>query len=392
MQLEKTNSELTSWIPHLLKKLAQSGAATLERLLEISLLWKNVPHFAFLVSIGGMALVGALDWSAGKEISLSILYLVPLSFGVWHAGFKPGLILAVTGAGVWFCTERAAGITYADAWIPFWNTLVRVGVFSLIAWLLNGVRLLKENLEIAVGKLNIELERETADRKALECGITELRRKDQERLAHDLHDRLGGYLSGVVFRAKLLGEQLERRNAPEAAEASRLVLMINAGIEKVGGIARVLIPIEHGNADLEGALSRFCAEVQKFYGVACSLEAGPVMPELSSDQTEQLCRVAQEAVRNAIRHARASKIKIGLQHEERSLSLSIENEGAPWEPAATCRSGGLGLRIMRHRSDRIGAALSINRGKRGGTCVVCKMPITRTTPALEWQLQDCASP
>gem|GEM_PF-6238647 len=86
--------------------------------------------------------------------------------------------------------------------------------------------------------------RDITERKRLELEIAGISHHEQLRLAYELHDHLGACLAGAAFRAKALAESLEQRAVPEAAEAIRLVELINNGTGQVRNFARVLAPVE----------------------------------------------------------------------------------------------------------------------------------------------------
>jgi len=341
---------------------------------------KGWGFLVFLIGLSGLAFVGLLDWATGKEISFSILYLLPIGLAAWHGGWRVGAALSVLGASAWFGIDRLGGVIYSHAYIPYWNALVRFGFFLLITYLLTRVRLLTSRLEFLVQQRTSSLELEVNKRKGIEQEMADLHVHEQERLAHELHDNLGAYLAGLAFRAKMIAEVLGQRNAPEFSESSELVHLINTGIEKVRRVARLLVPIERGNQDLESALSRLGEEVERFFGITCSVQTGLNLPKLNGEQAEQLCRIAQEAVRNAIQHARAEELEIKVKVEGDFFYLVIENEGKPWDPSMALPVRGLGLRIMKHRSERIGATLSITRREQGGTCVTCRLPLIYPAP------------
>jgi signal transduction histidine kinase len=93
-----------------------------------------------------------------------------------------------------------------------------------------------------------------------------------------------------------------------------------------------------------------------------------------------LFRIAQEAVNNAVRHSRASEIRISLTKQQRQLSLEVWDNGVGIDStAATRRSGaadtwGMGLRIMDYRAGMIGGQFHIERSEAGGTLVRCTVP------------------
>ena len=83
-----------------------------------------------------------------------------------------------------------------------------------------------------------------------------------------------------------------------------------------------------------------------------------------------LYRIAQEAVRNALRHARPTRIGISLSEENGVRKLLVEDDGIGL-PENGPVNHGLGLRIMAHRAAMIGGTFSIEPGPTGGTLVTC---------------------
>jgi signal transduction histidine kinase len=96
----------------------------------------------------------------------------------------------------------------------------------------------------------------------------------------------------------------------------------------------------------------------------------------------QAYRIAQEAVTNAVRHARAGCVCLTLRGGDGRVVLRVEDDGVGLGPDA--RGGqGMGLRIMRHRAQAVGGRLRMQRGADGGTAVVCALPAARSGAARE---------
>ncbi len=89
---------------------------------------------------GGVAAVGTIDYVAGFELSLSLLYLGPVAAATWYAGRPAGVPLAVMSCLVWYVADVAAGHTYSHPAIPVWNALVRLGFFLITSLLLSALR------------------------------------------------------------------------------------------------------------------------------------------------------------------------------------------------------------------------------------------------------------
>ena len=96
-----------------------------------------------------------------------------------------------------------------------------------------------------------------------------------------------------------------------------------------------------------------------------------------------LYRIAQEAVRNALKHGKARQIAIGLKTGEKKIVLSVRDNGAGI-PLKLSKSKGLGLRIMDHRARLLGGSLLVRKSQQGGTAVLCSIP----EPARQYHLLD----
>lgn len=90
-----------------------------------------------------------------------------------------------------------------------------------------------------------------------------------------------------------------------------------------------------------------------------------------------LYRIAHEAVANAREHGNASAIRIDLQATGDELILTVRDDGEGWEGDDPSEEG-LGLYLMRHRADLIGASLSLDHSD-GETTVECRLPMEGLT-------------
>lgn len=101
---------------------------------------------------GGSILIlvlGMIDLVTGYEISLSILYMLPISMVTWNAGKRAGYSLAVLSALVWLGADIGSGHPFSNPIIPFWNCLVRLFFFLIVVQLLVNLRVTHDELEEA---------------------------------------------------------------------------------------------------------------------------------------------------------------------------------------------------------------------------------------------------
>lgn len=279
--------------------------------------------------------------------------------------------MAFLAACTWFVAEFYGGrLGHFEPAV--WQAISRLVFYLIVALLVGKVRDLTFNLDLLVKQRTAALESEIARRKELEKEASEIAEREQERISQELHDQLAGYLSGLAFRAASLVEALEKRGSPEVADAKRILTSVNVATDQVRNLARLLAPAQD-NPDLRTALSRLVADVETTFEVTCLLEISDQLPTLSKDQNSQICRIVQEAVRNAIHHGHAQLIQVQVGSDGQNLNLSIRNDGQPWN-VSTAQRGGLGIRIMHHRTEKLGGELSIQGLDEGGTLVTCTLP------------------
>ena len=100
----------------------------------------------------------------------------------------------------------------------------------------------------------------------------------------------------------------------------------------------------------------------------------------------QLYRIAQEAIHNAVKHARPTRIEVRLATEADHVRLRVKDDGRGFRTDGS-RQNGMGLRIMHYRAHVIGGVLKIDSSPNRGTEIQCLVPITRH-PALEWNVPE----
>jgi len=217
--------------------------------------------------------------------------------------------------------------------------------------------------------------RDVSERIQLEEEVARISSHEQERIAHELHDHLGAYLAGIAFRFKSLAENLKRRAIPEAETAQQLVGQVNDGVDLVRNFARLLAPVDLESGGLRTGLCQLGKEMETAFRIECRVEMAEDLPPLTTEQSMQLYRIAQEATRNAIQHGKARLVSISVYYDPNRLIMTISNDGKPWSPAPS-RGGGMGLRIMRHRAVSMGGTLSIQSDSADLTSVVCQLPLS----------------
>jgi len=215
----------------------------------------------------------------------------------------------------------------------------------------------------------IVLRADVAHRERLEHEVLAISEREQRRIGQDLHDGLCQQLTGVSLLSRSLQHQLT--GAP-ADDAGRITHLINECIEQTRRVTRGLHPVPEEPTGLQLALTELAASVSETARVPCRCDIPQPVPIPDQTAATNLYRIAQEAVQNALRHARASQITIGLRMDERAITLTVRDDGQGISDARP-RSG-LGLDIMDYRADSLGATLTVGRADGGGTLVTCRLP------------------
>jgi len=212
------------------------------------------------------------------------------------------------------------------------------------------------------------------EREQLERALLNISAREQRRIGQDLHDGLGQHLTGIAFMAKVHEEKLAMRELPDAADAAKIVRLVNEAVHKTRELARGLLPVMSDAQGLMSALQLWAAEVEDIYGVSCRFECqSPVLIQDNAKATH-LYHIAQEAVNNAIKHGGARNIVLRLATDDDSGTLLIADDGAGISEDRS-NSHGMGLHIMSYRSAMIGAQLELKRNEIRGTTVSCVFPI-----------------
>ena len=214
------------------------------------------------------------------------------------------------------------------------------------------------------------------ERKRLEQAIHEISAEEQRRIGQDLHDGLGQHLTGIAFMSKVQEQRLADKGLPEAADAARIVRLVNEAIHRTRELAHGLLPVFSDAQGLMSALRRWTAEVEDLFKISCRFDCDEPVLVHDADMATHLYRIAQEAVNNAIKHGDAKNILVRLSAANSRGTLSIEDDGPGMSQIPT-KNPGMGMQIMNYRARMIGGSLQVQNAGSRGTNVICHFPLKR---------------
>jgi len=226
-----------------------------------------------------------------------------------------------------------------------------------------------------------ELERVAAD-SAL---VQRAQENERKRIARELHDDLGQRISALKMTLALYEAEISK-HVPAAVRdrltgTKELATQLDGMATAMRRIAADLRPPVLDDLGLEAALEWMTENFELRYGV-------PAQCQISGDELHfnelaaiSLFRVAQEALTNVARHAKATKVAVTLSADDQDCQLRIQDNGVGLPKEWILRPDAFGLRGMRERIAQLGGNLFVEGKPGAGVTIAAKVPLSRITVA-----------
>ncbi|WP_109486392.1 sensor histidine kinase [Occallatibacter savannae] len=273
---------------------------------------------------------------------------------------------------IWHPAYRLAGIIKAITAVASAATAV------LLIWLIPKAVAIPSPAQLRLA--NAKLAEEVQERQRLERAMLDISAREQRRIGQDLHDDLGQRLTGIGLMSKYLEGRLDKEHRPETAEARKIVSLISEAIQRTRELARGMAPVLTEDDGLQIALSRAAEDISMMAQLECRFECRTPVSIKDQEVAYHLYYIAQEALNNALRHARPSAISISLSSNDGCGMLVVSDDGVGFEPQGVV--DGFGRYTMENRARIIGGTLEIKSGKRQGTAVTCTFPMPQKPPQI----------
>jgi two-component system, NarL family, sensor histidine kinase UhpB len=228
-----------------------------------------------------------------------------------------------------------------------------------------------------------DVTKRNAERAALEASRLELRQlsasvvraREGARLhiARELHDELGQRLSALKLDLASLDPQ-----AGAAAHTERVAAMLGMLDETMTAVRRIaadLRPLMLDDLGLNAALEWLARESARRMGIEITVRLGLDDPVLDKDGAIAVYRIVQEALTNAVRHARATEVRIELRESRGELVLTVQDNGVGFAPEAARKSGSFGLLGIRERAQLLGGSMQTDNPLAGGARITVRLPL-----------------
>lgn len=223
-------------------------------------------------------------------------------------------------------------------------------------------------------RLDMLVQERTAELSDLASYLTNAREVEKARLARELHDELGALLTVAKMESGWLARKLEGTALPNCAEhLARLDGMLDSGIALKRRIIDDLRPPLLEALGLVSTMRDLGEEFSQSSGQKLSLELPADDLDLPPATALALFRIAQEALTNIRKHARAKHVKLALRHVEGGLELEIEDDGIGFQ-TGWVRGRHHGLAGMKHRVQMCAGDFSLISKPGEGTRLLVRIP------------------
>jgi two-component system sensor histidine kinase UhpB len=260
-------------------------------------------------------------------------------------------------------------------------------VGHLVAWRGRPARLVQINditerlrTQQTLERLNRELEVSHERLRALSRRLFEVQEEERKRLARDLHDDVGQALTALKIQLESLA-----RPGGELAPRSRvdeIVDTVQHTLERVRQLSLSLRPPQLDDLGLAAALRSHLDRQARVAGLQAHFEAEDAPPALAPDAETACFRVAQEAINNVLRHARARNLWVRLFTAGGRLAISVRDDGRGFDldavRARAANGASLGLVGMEERMALAGGSFELRSTPGQGTVLLATFPMATT--------------
>lgn len=235
-----------------------------------------------------------------------------------------------------------------------------------------------ERLSSELARKVRSLEEEKAERDRLAQEVITISEEERRRISQELHDGLCQQVTAARMQCSVLAclATRERRGGEGLAQLGTL---LEAAEGRAYDLSHGLWPVEMVPEDGGAALADLARRIGRSSGVQVEYQHFSGCAGCGNPRFGQFHRIAQEAVGNAVKHAKASRISVTVDcRVPGAATLTVADDGVGWRQAKRTK-GGLGLRMMAHRTRMAGGEFRVEAAEGGGTRVVCQLPCEART-------------
>ena len=232
-------------------------------------------------------------------------------------------------------------------------------------------------------KNRAEIDKKINQQKFRSVLILEGQEEERKRIAMDIHDGIGQMLTSLKYQIESIDLNEEMKARQKIAEIHQLIREI---IKEVRKVTFNLKPTVLGDYGLQAGLNVFIQEISKLTGIDLQYKTSGTLSRLPQKVENNIFRIIQEAINNAIKYSDASKITVSVKQVENDLMITVKDDGRGFDPKIAEGRGsnlesGRGFFNMYERTEYINGNLEIQSEPGNGTTVRLILPVKNTVTA-----------
>jgi signal transduction histidine kinase len=193
--------------------------------------------------------------------------------------------------------------------------------------------------------------------------------KERNRIAQELHDTLSHTLSGLSVQLETMKAYWDVDPTTARKRLDKSLVAIRSGLEETRRILMALRAKPLEDLGLVTAIRQMAEEAVTHAGIALDLELADNIPSLSPGVEQCFFRVAQEAITNVIKHAKAQKLTVRLEFKDNKVALTVQDDGVGFDINASNGAKNFGLLGMKERVEVVRGELNVTSQPGTGTIV-----------------------
>jgi signal transduction histidine kinase/ligand-binding sensor domain-containing protein len=275
----------------------------------------------------------------------------------FYTNLRPGnytfRVIAANNDGVW----NSEGASFRFYWRPhfyqtYWFYLLLLLLLAFAIW---------QTYRLRVRRIQRQFDAVLAER---------------TRIAREIHDNLAQEMLGISVQLEVVARTMPAGADVAQTHLHRVRMLVRHGIAEARRYVWDLRSQALDKADFPTALAETARRLTSDSPVEAQVEISGVFRRLPRTIEDNLLRIGQEAINNAVAHANAKLVVVKMTFEIQRVQLSVRDDGRGFDVASGIKNGHFGLVGMRERAERMGGTLSIMSSTDEGTEVVVDVPIS----------------
>jgi signal transduction histidine kinase len=289
------------------------------------------------------------------------------------------VVETVSEGNAWQGEVYFKGAKHQDCWsdvtvTPIYNDQNEVDELLVMGTDITKRKAAEQNMTL---KNRAEIEKKINQQKFRSVLILEGQEEERKRIAMDIHDGIGQMLTSLKYQIESIDLKESARAEQKIVEVDQLIKQV---IKEVRKVTFNLKPTVLGDYGLQAALNVFIQEIGKLIDIKLIYKTEGEIERLPQKIENNIFRIIQEAINNAIKYSHADAITVTLKESENNLIIKVEDEGKGFDAKLVeARSmnieSGRGFFNMYERTEYVNGHLDINSDPGKGTSVVLTVPM-----------------